>query len=215
MHVLHTNTRIVVAVAILIALAIGCGRFYCEDYYQEQPHDKNMIGETQIAFFMDSSIYYVHEETLLSALTRPQQTHCSFVVYAFNAAYSSYRVKRVAITVGGEPALNLINPSNGDFDNIDKWFRSDEGRNLSSNEFPGRTARSGSFALDPRVNKAPLLICSPSLNSRFHVELDLDILANNQIVASGTAKTDFVVRRRKRWLPWMEQCLWHAIVPNF
>ena len=213
---LKQNRKLVVAAGIiLVALAIGSGTLYCEDHYQEDVRGRNNIGEAKVVFYMGSSINYVHEETLFTDLTRPQETHCSVAIYAFNSAYTSYRVKRMAITVDGKSALNLINPSNGDFDNIDMWFRPDSGRNLCNGEFPGRTPRIGSFALDPHVSTAPLLTCSPTLNSRFHVELDLDILSTNQIVASGTTQSDFVVRRRKRWTPWLEQCLWRAIMPNF
>lgn len=215
MNLMQNKKLVVAAGIILVVLGIGSGRLYCEDHYQEDVQGKNNVGEAKVVFYMGSSIHYVHEETLFSDLTRPQDTHCSVAIYAFNSAYTSYRVKRMAIAVDGKSALNLINPSNGDFDNIDMWFRPDSGRNLFAGEFPSRTPRIGSFALDPHVSKAPLLTCSPTLNSHFHVELDLDILSTNKIVASGTAQTAFVVRRRKRWIPWLEQCLWRVIMPNF
>jgi len=210
-----TKKRIVAVGTILFALAIGSGRLYCEDYFQEVPLGKCGVGETRVSFFMDPSIYWVHEETLWSDLTRTKETHCGAVIYAFNSIYTSYRVKRMVITVEGTSALTLMYPSAGDFAHIDMWFRPYDGRPPFSSDFPRRVPRIGTFELDPRINKAPLLTCSPTINSHFHIELDLDILSANQIVASGTAQTDFVLRRRKRWIPWLAQCLGRAIMPNF
>jgi len=198
--------------ALIVATLFVGGQTYRVDSYRAVSPDVHRLGDAKCMIHLFES-GQIREDSAFLETQRPKDTCCMVTVFAFDPAYSSFRVNHLSIDIDGTNVADLATPP--PIDPNDLVFKPYIDREAFRSEFPKEDPRDASFALIPHSTTTPLLARPLNVGSKVRVQLSLDILSADKTVLSTNVQTDFTLAREERRYNWAQMLFVKLFLPRF
>lgn len=198
-------------VGVVMVLFLG-GKTYRTDNYRPVSRESHRLPDARCILHLFNSGEAVEETPFLSA-RQPKDICCMVSVFAFNPAYTSFRVNRLSIDVNGTNRANIESLS--PVDAKDLKFKPYIDKEAFRSEFPLQDPREATFSLIPGPKVAQELAFTPTLGSKVQVRLNLDVLSGDTLVCSTNLQADFILHRYENRHSWAEMIFLRFFMPRF